>query len=81
MGKRKTFDERVEEEVQARIRLQKEREESREFNIYCIWDGWIYIVECIWHKIKRIKQYKFDWYNIYRQAVFWLVDEFRPIYK
>lgn len=81
MWKRKTFNERVEEEVQARIRLQKEREESKEFNIYGRWDGWIYIIECIWHKIKRIKQYRLDWYNLYRQAVFWLVDEFRPIYE
>lgn len=81
MGKRKTFDERVEEEVQARIRLQKEREESREFNIYSIWDDWIYIIECVWHKLKRIKQYRLEWYSLERQAVFWLVDEFRPIYE
>jgi hypothetical protein len=39
MRKRKTLEERVEEEVQARLRLQKEREESKEYNIYSRWDG------------------------------------------
>ena len=61
-----------------RLELQREIEETKEYNLFCWWSEWIYIIECVWKKMKRIKQYKLKWYDIYRNAVFWLEMEWRP---
>ena len=61
--------------------LKREREETREYNIYYWLEDWIYIAEMVWHKMKRLKQYRLKGYNIHREAIFELVMEWNPIYK
>ena len=80
--KKRTFDERVKEEAEAMVRLQKEREESREYNLFSWWEEWIYIAEIVWHKMKKLKQYRLKWYEFgTRNVIFELIQEWVPIYE
>ena len=50
--------------------LQREREKNRTFKIFQDLENWVRIVECKGGEFTVIKDFEFEWYNLYWQAIF-----------
>ena len=59
--------------------LQREREAIKSFRIFSATDDWVYIAEWIGKELKVIRWYKFQWYDMYKNAIFDFKEELIPV--